>query len=370
MADPFRGFLELSNLIGQADLKRRVAERLAVVKSKGWLFPHTLIHADEGMGRYTVANAIAAEISGPARIVTVSTVDHILHLSGALSSIQPNGCLVLRDIDMIESSIVKSLAPVFETGQISISIGTGPGARTHFIPLQPFSMIATCSNPRTLPAAILSGFTLEVLDPYSRSELSAIAYSSAVALGFRLDAGAAACAANSAEGTPRSIKALLQRVRPYAGNSTLSEADFLSILGVLGVNRKATNTGSGLIDDLKSMSGIEFEQWTAALLEKHGYRVKPTRAVGDHGIDLEIERTGRRIVVQCKRWSDTVGEPVVREFYGSMLNARADAGIFVTTSLFSIQARQFVEQKPITLLDLKSLLDLFLYGGAVEATGS
>jgi restriction endonuclease Mrr len=51
---------------------------------------------------------------------------------------------------------------------------------------------------------------------------------------------------------------------------------------------------------------------------------------------------------------------------GVLLNAKADSGIFVTTSAFSAQARQFVAQKPITLLDLRSLLDLFLHGGSVE----
>jgi hypothetical protein len=35
-----------------------------------------------------------------------------------------------------------------------------------------------------------------------------------------------------------------------------------------------------------------------------------------------------------------------------------------------MQAREFVQQKPITLLGLKSLLDLFPYDGAVEASGS
>ena len=34
------------------------------------------------------------------------------------------------------------------------------------------------------------------------------------------------------------------------------------------------------------MSGVEFEAWTAALFRKHGYRVKSTAVVGDHGIDL------------------------------------------------------------------------------------
>jgi Holliday junction resolvasome RuvABC ATP-dependent DNA helicase subunit len=365
-----RSRLGLSSIIGQAELKRRVDDRLRLASSKDWPFPHTLINANDGMGRYAVARAIAYEISDPAGIVEVRTLNTKLDLSGALSGVPASGCLLLQEIDELDSSIVTFLASAVKTGCIHIDIGIGPGARTHSIPLPHFTIIATCRRARAIPPAVLEGFTLEVLDPYSKSEPEAITASQVAALGFGLDPGAATYAANSPDATPGSIQALMQRVKRYARNSALTEREFLSILGLLGVSRATTNTGSGLVDDLKSMSGVDFEEWTAALLRKHGYRVKSTAVVGDHGIDLEIERAGRRVVVQCKRWSETVGEPVLREFYGSMLSARADAGIFVTTSSFSMQAREFVQQKPITLLDLKSLIDLFLYGGAIEVSGS
>jgi hypothetical protein len=357
----------LSNIIGQADFKGRIAERAAVARARGWPFPHLLIVAREGMGRYTIAKAIADEVSVPGGIIEVLAVEKPLDLSGVLSVARAGGCMLIRNLDLIDSAVIRLLTPVFERGQIEIVVGTGPGARTHCVPLPEFSFIATCRNPLTIPASVLSFFTLEELAPYSNLELARIASAQATELGFRLDDLAAACAVDSAEYTPGSINALLKRVRRYAGGSILSQADFLSILDLLGVKRQARNGGSGLLEDLRSMSGVAFEQWTANLFTKHGYTVSATRVVGDHGIDLEMEREGRRVVVQCKRWSDTVGEPAVREFYGALLNAKADSGIFVTTSAFSTQARQFVVQKPITLFDLSSLLALFLYGGSVEA---
>jgi Holliday junction resolvasome RuvABC ATP-dependent DNA helicase subunit len=356
----------LADVVGQKDLKKRVSDRLRVARSRGWPFPHTLISGAEGMGRLFIATAIAIEISSQEKIIAIPGASSILDISGALSTLPPGGCAVLRNIDSIDSEIVGKLQAPLERGQLEIQLGLGPAARTHFMPLQEFSVIATCTNAAKLPAAVLSHFTVEVLEPYSNAELAAIASLNAVALGFGLDQGAAACVASNADGTPGCTATLLQRVRRYAGTSTLNESGLLSILNLLGVSKKAVETGSGLLEDLRSMSGIEFEEWTATLLRKHGYQVKSTAVVGDHGIDLEIERAGRKIVVQCKRWSDTVGEPELREFYGSMLHSRADAGIFVTTSSFSTQAREFVQQKPITLLDLKSLVDLFLYGGAVE----
>jgi hypothetical protein len=59
------------------------------------------------MGRYSFAKAVAAEISNPADIVTVSTVKKFIELSGVLSGMQHRGCLLIRNIDTIESSLVK-----------------------------------------------------------------------------------------------------------------------------------------------------------------------------------------------------------------------------------------------------------------------
>ena len=87
------------------------------------------------MGRYTIARAIAAEISDPAGIVELRMVNTKLDLSGALSGVQAGGCVLLREIDELEDSIVTLLTFVVKTGCIHIDIGVGPGARTHSIPL-------------------------------------------------------------------------------------------------------------------------------------------------------------------------------------------------------------------------------------------
>ena len=356
----------VSRIIGQTALKRRFAERLEVARSKGWPFPHTLIVGNEGMGRRTIAKALAMEISGAATAVHEVVPKSFADLKGALTNVTKNGGVVVPNLDALPFSI-EPLVPILDLGTLDFLIGAGPSARVHSMSIPNFSLIATCRNASRVPRPLLAALSVEELDPYSGQELAAISSTQAVALGFGLEEGAAICTVGCAEATSGSVAALLKRVKRYAGTSTLSEAGLLSILKMLGISGKATKTGAGLLDDLNSMSGVEFEQWTAGLFARHGYRVKPTRVVGDHGIDLEMERAGKRVVVQCKRWSGSVGEPVIREFYGALLHAGADTGIFITTASFTLQAREFAQQKPLTLLDLNSLLHLFIHGGAIEA---
>jgi restriction system protein len=63
-------------------------------------------------------------------------------------------------------------------------------------------------------------------------------------------------------------------------------------------------------------------------------------------------------VVQCKRWSDNVGEAVVRDLLGAMKGIGATMGYVATTSSFSEQAREFAHRHSIRLLDLEAILEM------------
>jgi len=96
---------------------------------------------------------------------------------------------------------------------------------------------------------------------------------------------------------------------------------------------------------------------------------------GDGGIDIEayLDRplVGGRYLVQCKRFIEAtpVGASMVRgDFYGAFKADRiAVKGLFITTSSFTAQARDFVQRQnlPIELVDgaqLKALLVKYVTG--------
>ena len=68
-----------------------------------------------------------------------------------------------------------------------------------------------------------------------------------------------------------------------------------------------------LISTIRTLNGVEFEEFVANIFRLEGYSVEMTQTTGDHGIDLLMQKGTQIIAVQCKRWDAPVGEAVVRD---------------------------------------------------------
>ncbi|MGU8453223.1 restriction endonuclease [Clostridium perfringens] len=119
-----------------------------------------------------------------------------------------------------------------------------------------------------------------------------------------------------------------------------------------------------ILEKIKSCSFEFFEKSVIELLIKMGYggsreeAGRATRRTSDEGIDgiINEDRLGLdRIYIQAKRWSDTVvGRPEIQKFSGALDTPGANKGVFITTSKFSREAREYVENintKKIILID-------------------
>jgi len=106
------------------------------------------------------------------------------------------------------------------------------------------------------------------------------------------------------------------------------------------------------------MSGTEFEFFIARLMRAGGCRgVRVSGGSGDMGADV-TGRTpdGRRIVVQCKRYSGPLGSPHVQRFAGTARDIHhADVALLVTTGHPTRQARDIARRCRITLVDRAAL---------------
>lgn len=124
-----------------------------------------------------------------------------------------------------------------------------------------------------------------------------------------------------------------------------------------------------------------FEHLVVDLLTRMGYggpadeaRGRVTRKVGDDGIDgvIDEDRLGLDAVyVQAKRYGagNIVGRPTLQAFAGSLEGQRAAKGVFITTSHFSAEAREYVSRisRRIVLIDGPTLAHLMYdYGVGVR----
>jgi len=118
--------------------------------------------------------------------------------------------------------------------------------------------------------------------------------------------------------------------------------------------------------NLAAMDWEDFEQLIRGVFEKEftsgGGEVKITRASRDGGVDAVAfdpdPIRGGKIVIQAKRYTNTVGVSAVRDLYGTIMNEGANKGILVTTADYGPDSYEFAKDKPITLLNGNELLYL------------
>jgi len=113
------------------------------------------------------------------------------------------------------------------------------------------------------------------------------------------------------------------------------------------------------LDNIKNLSWKEFEEYVGSLFEKLGYSVEVIGGLKDGGVDLTIRKDNKTSLVQCKNYRvSKVNLSMVRDFYGAMnANLNYEVGYFITTGIFTIDAKHFTEDKPIELIDGARLMD-------------
>lgn len=121
-----------------------------------------------------------------------------------------------------------------------------------------------------------------------------------------------------------------------------------------------------ILEKVKHQSPVFFEHLVVDLLVKMGYggsfenSAQVTQQTNDNGIDGIIyeDKLGLdKIYVQAKRWENQVSRPKIQEFAGALVGQNANKGVFITTSTYSKEARQYVQgiQQKIVLIDGREL---------------
>jgi len=129
-----------------------------------------------------------------------------------------------------------------------------------------------------------------------------------------------------------------------------------------------------LLERIKRATPSFFEQLVIDLLVAMGYggshrdAAKAVGGRGDDGIDgiIKEDKLGLDFVyVQAKRWSGSVGRPIVQAFSGSLDGQKARKGVLITTSTFTNDALDYVSriEKRLVLIDGNTLAEYMIDHG-------
>ena len=202
---------------GQPEVAEQMKLFISAAKKREEPLDHTLIFGPPGLGKTTLANIIAKEMSADIKATAGPIIEKKGDLIAALTNLSEGDVLFIDEIHRLSPAIEEVLYPAMEDFQVDLTIGEGPAARSIKIDLPPFTLVGATTRTGLLTSPLRDRFGIaQRLEFYRVEDLASIVVRSARLLGISCEQGGAKEIAVRSRGTPRIANRLLRRVRDYA----------------------------------------------------------------------------------------------------------------------------------------------------------
>lgn len=232
---------ELSEFVGQRELKGHLSIVLEAARQRGEAADHLLLAGPPGLGKTTMAGIVAHEMGAKMHVTSGPALERAGDLAAILTKLEERDVLFIDEVHRLSRVVEEILYPAMEDYQIDIVVGKGPAASSIRLTLPRFTLIGATTRTGMITGPLRDRFGLVArLEYYEPDELRQIVARAASILGVPIDDAAALEIASRSRGTPRIANRLLRRVRDFAqvrsgGAITPSVAD--EALHTFGVDR-------------------------------------------------------------------------------------------------------------------------------------
>jgi Holliday junction DNA helicase RuvB len=207
----------MTDYIGQVDVKAQMDIFISAARNRGEPLDHTLIFGPPGLGKTTLANIIANELSVAIKSTSGPVLEKAGDLAAMLTNLDEGDVLFIDEIHRLSPAIEEILYPAMEDYQLDIMIGEGPSARSIKLDLPPFTLVGATTRAGLLTSPLRDRFgIIQRLEFYSVEELRLIVERASKILQTEIDSKGATEIARRSRGTPRIANRLLRRVRDYS----------------------------------------------------------------------------------------------------------------------------------------------------------
>jgi Holliday junction DNA helicase RuvB len=203
---------KFDDIIGQSKVVNRLKIVAAGCLKTGVSMPHVLIDGPPGLGKTTLAGAIASELNVNFHVLNAANIRTVKSLIPYLLGISPRAVLFIDEIHRLPILVEEFLYPVMEDFVLSINNEENPES----IDLPQFTVIGATTSGGSLSQPFYDRFTMkEHLSFYTHNELAKLAGLNAKKLGLIISDSDLVEIAKRSKGTPRILNSRLQWYKSY-----------------------------------------------------------------------------------------------------------------------------------------------------------
>ena len=199
-------------IIGQGDVIERLRISATGCKMSGSVLPHVLIDGPPGLGKTTIASAIANEMDVSLYTLNAANVRSIKNILPYIMGISARSVLFIDEIHRLPKAVEEFLYPIMEDFVLSISSDDAPET----IDLPMFTLIGATTSGGSLSQPFYDRFTIkEHLSFYTDDDLAKVARLNSAKLDLEISDEDLVEIAKRSKGTPRILNARLLWYKNY-----------------------------------------------------------------------------------------------------------------------------------------------------------
>lgn len=232
----------LDALVGQRRVRDNLRISIRAAADAGEPLAHVLLLGAPGLGKTSIARAVASELGGPFDSVMAPLIGDPAALLRHLTSLRPASVFFLDEVHALRPRVAEVLYDALEAGQVDVPVRWGSEQRSLRIRLAPFTLVAATTEEGSLPEPLLGRFVYqERMEFYGREELGMILDRELDGTELSQTPEARDWLAGASRDTPRTALSLLRVVRDEAraaGVSIIDEAMVSEALGRRGTSAR------------------------------------------------------------------------------------------------------------------------------------